>query len=64
MKNVLFYFFRVSLSQYNHEMLGFRKLSKNMRNGVKLQYCHIFLHSVLYFFKKVLLDFPFLSLPS
>ena len=26
MKNALLHFFRVSLCQYNHEMLGFRKL--------------------------------------
>ena len=38
MKNAVFYFFRVSPSQYNHEMLGPGKLSKNMQNEVKLQY--------------------------
>ena len=60
---MLFNFFRVSLSQYNHEMLGFSKLSKNMPNGVKLQYYHIFFHSILY--QKINLSwFSFLSLSN
>ena len=60
MKNASLYFFlRVSLSQYNHEMLGFRKL---LEKHVKWSETAVLSHLFAFNIKKVSpVDFLFFS---